>query len=425
MFTSIALKNFKSISKVQMKLGRINIFIGPNGSGKSSILQSLMLIKQSIDSPDLRPNGEKIELGLLSHLLKSGTRSFSIQLLSRYSPDVDEIERIDLDHSPGGFTTVIHHFKLEANANNITSLKMGFRPRRRNVREFILEKEWNPILGERRESFHYNDEAIDFNIRQRIGNIFDFQINGTTKQKKIASLLNALSQTFERKLMALSYVPAHRGFTRPSYNLLAQSVKDLSSSSQDRQNQNVATTLGMRRDLEDTISEWMEKVTGVGIRGSLEEGPHVSVEVVKKTINLNIPVIHDGFGTNQLIQLLLTLAISEERSTILIEEPEIHLHPKAQALLAELLVKIAVSRNLQLMITTHSEHILFRILSMIKTGDLEINNLNIFHFDNVGGTSNIEQMVINEHGQIKGGLKSFFEAELDQFKMYFQNSDKT
>jgi len=69
MIEKIRLENFKGIKKAEIELGEITVLIGPNGTGKSSIIQALMVLRQSINSGNLVLSGNLIELGTFRDVL--------------------------------------------------------------------------------------------------------------------------------------------------------------------------------------------------------------------------------------------------------------------------------------------------------------------------------------------------------------------
>jgi predicted ATPase len=99
-----------------------------------------------------------------------------------------------------------------------------------------------------------------------------------------------------------------------------------------------------------------------------------------------------GIGVTQVLPIIVN-ALSLTNSLILIEQPELHLHPKLQAELAELFIETAVQKNKQnntYILETHSEHIILRILRKIREGDLSPNDVSILYIspDRTGSTIN-------------------------------------
>lgn len=133
-----------------------------------------------------------------------------------------------------------------------------------------------------------------------------------------------------------------------------------------------------------------------------------------------VKLVHDGFGSNQLVYVFTQMAAARKSTTICIDEPEIHLHPAAQARLTEVLVDIARDEDQQLILTTHSEHILMGLLTAVAKGTLAAEELKVYYFTREGDAARVERLEVNENGQIKGGLKGFFEAEMNAMDRYLK-----
>lgn len=203
------------------------------------------------------------------------------------------------------------------------------------------------------------------------------------------------------KLRDVCYVPAIRGFDQPSYELIAKPSEVIVPG----RNAEVASTFAYGgRNMQEIISEWSESITGSRVAPRLVPGRKI---VVESDAAGGIPICGDGFGTNQLVQLLLTVAMAGEGAVVAIEEPEIHLHPKAQKKLCEVLVSATESRNRQLVVTTHSQHILYAFLSAVRSGSLEQDGLAIWAFQR--GGMEPHRVDLDDCGDIYGDWdKDFF-----------------
>jgi predicted ATPase len=135
-------------------------------------------------------------------------------------------------------------------------------------------------------------------------------------------------------------------------------------------------------------------------------------------------LINDGTGTNQVILMLTILALAHDRSIIGIDEPEIHLHPKAQAELSKILLELSTQTDKQIIFTTHSEHILYPLLTSIASGksnSLQESALSIYYFDtDNNGKTIFEKLHVDEYGRIKGGLRGFFEENINRLNEYVE-----
>ena len=141
----------------------------------------------------------------------------------------------------------------------------------------------------------------------------------------------------------------------------------------------------------------------------------ITLDFIKNRFSNSI--VHEGTGINQTVLLLVILTAAKFNSIVSIEEPEIHLHPKSQSKLAKIIMRISKNENKQVIFTTHSEHMLYPFLASVaskRRGSLKKEDLAIYYFeeDSWGGNQ-VYPLEINEQGQIKGGLKGFWDTDLE------------
>ena len=110
---------------------------------------------------------------------------------------------------------------------------------------------------------------------------------------------------------------------------------------------------------------------------------------------------------------------------ILLEQPELHLHPRAQADLGDLLID-ALSEGHQFLIETHSEHLLLRLRRRIAETTVKPNetqyrltpdDLAVYYVERWGGKSRVHEVTVNEVGQIPEppeGFRRFFSDDYDE-----------
>ena len=211
---------------------------------------------------------------------------------------------------------------------------------------------------------------------------------------------------------SLKMVLAARGLVRPVYALGIEKVNDVSlQEGLSQQEEQTATNLAYSRPSVEQISPMLKRVTGTGLRADIV--PPQSVEIKSLTATGGVNIVAEGFGFNALIQLLYQLATAERGATIMIEEPEIHLHPKAQAELAEVLAEVALDEDKQVIMTTHSEHITGRLLTLVAEGKLTPDDVAIYAFEkDEEGVCTAKNLGISDDGRIEGSIGDFFEVNL-------------
>ena len=124
-----------------------------------------------------------------------------------------------------------------------------------------------------------------------------------------------------------------------------------------------------------------------------------------------------GYGVNQILPLLVD-TIRARRRAFLLQQPEVHLHPKGQAALANLFAALTKSRGHSFLIETHSDYIVDRMRVCVRKGEIDARDVVILYFapDKKGGVK-IHPIELDEGGQIKNpprGYRDFFIKEIDR-----------
>ena len=126
-------------------------------------------------------------------------------------------------------------------------------------------------------------------------------------------------------------------------------------------------------------------------------------------------MVNESFGVNQTLYMLIKL-LKKSTGLAFIEEPEIHLHPSAQAKLVDVFAEIIKNENKQIFLTTHSENIVPSVLAKIATGELSRDDVQFYLAVNEDDETKIIPQEVNDKGQIEGGMMNFMETELNNLK---------
>ena len=129
-----------------------------------------------------------------------------------------------------------------------------------------------------------------------------------------------------------------------------------------------------------------------------------------------------GYGVSQVLPLLVEMLRRDGDSLFLLQQPEVHLHPSAQAALGSLFCATAASGR-QLVVETHSDYIVDRILLDIrdKRANLKPDDVSIVYFEREDLAVTIHSIRIDDEGNVLNapdGYRSFFTDELNRMMKY-------
>lgn len=381
MLKQLTLENFKGLKKAEIDFGRITVFIGPNGTGKSSVAQALMCLRQSIGKNTLVLDGPLVSLGGFADVLSrdASAKEIGLRLVIEIATEYAALGIAkSASFSYGAYFPADKVARFDA---AISIAEKKFLTASGGSDNPVQVSPSELVLGDHSSSVKIGLKASP--------NVATPVLIGSTSQRgqppspDVVGLYHRetsdLLSTITRLLNNAYLVPTVRGFDKPDYPLSNERATDFPPGSNDK----LASTFAYAgRDLEKLISIWSEEITGSDIGVNVIPGKKVAV--VSNISHGSIPVIGDGFGTNQLVQVLLTLATAPKSSIIAIEEPEIHLHPKAQKKLCDHIVALVKRGEGQIVITTHSEHILSAFVNAVKDGVLVQHDLALYHFPEKG-----------------------------------------
>jgi energy-coupling factor transporter ATP-binding protein EcfA2 len=440
MLTNVWVKNFKAHADTAIDVRPITLFIGPNNSGKSSLSQALLVLRQavargsttltlpvqrkptSLDDPYLFVEDQLIDLGDFGHIVRRGEREISI--------GVDG--HLDFPNSSRSLEPFEAHLELrirqDALAFHKGELKFSIPPLAPSGAfswEFTAgQPQLNvPFVPAPGINLHLIP-VPSFQLLTSGGASFtgspapEVQVEIQTLQQNLPRLpmtfLNSLHPIFplrglEERGSPLTEVPAR--------NLERMSVADRTVA--------LLSMLAYDLDLQERISDWLEKLVQIRIKVPLLPGKRVTLmSVPVESTGADSLFTNEGTGANQLPFILVPIGITPPGETILLTEPEAHLHPKLQSKVASLLLNLARTEKRQFVIETHSEHVLHTVLQAVAKGELSTNDLAIYYFQKSNEIAKCRQLEVSDKGQIPGGLPEFYEHSLFEFSEFLEAQKK-
>ncbi len=432
-YASVSLANFRGFKdEVQIPLAPLTFLVGPNSSGKSSIFDAILLIVQSgfqLNNPqslDINWAGPLVDLGSFKDTVNKHNDKLTMEIGVKLSSEAQDIPRTFYFRSkPSKYRPTDIVFRIAKTLSNplgqVTDLSVTDNLSAANLRLlFQYGKKSSIILSmvNRRSTWNFSEiySPWIFNlwlkkeINAIIGKSKRNLIGPLSGWKRVTKLLTStffenFNSGIERvssgrakpsrwyPIMKVKYTPYRRSGEPSVFEGVDPRMIEFARM-QERHTYGGRKYLEKRRGrvLEDTLKK-------LDIANKIKDNilsPYHSTIVVKDNrTGIDSNLMDVGYGASQVIPVILACS-SYSSSPLFVEQPEIHLHPRAQAVVAELLCKTSSQR--QIIIETHSEHMINRARIMIAQGALDASNvvINYIYRDRKG--SHLLTIPILENG---------------------------
>jgi predicted ATPase len=365
MLRNLHISRFKCFQQLDLELGPLTLLSGVNGGGKSSVIQSLVLLSQTLSEREwgrtLLLEGPELALGSAADVLNQNAR----------------------DSIAFGASTSTERLQWTFKAVDRRALSVELESMQRDGQEVPLSEPIRWLLP--------------------------------VAQAEASSVVSTLRR--------LSWITAER--TGP---------RELLPLRDERGHQHV----GSRGELAAGLLHWRKDETvreELCIQGQpptllhqlkahmQEFFPHCDLRVVPidgaSAVSLQLKPDHRsdfqrpqnvGFGLTQLFPILVAVLAAKKGDVLLIENPEVHLHPKAQQDIGLLLAKVAAS-GVQVIVETHADHVLNGVRLAVKTKTINHHEISIHFFGKSDGTCTPTSPQIDADGRLNSWPEGFF----DQF----------
>lgn len=434
MLTRLGLENFKSWRSVRdLRLAPLTGLFGTNSSGKTSIIQALLMMKQTVESSDRRQvlnlggDADPVRLGTFREMLHGGKGPFELDLewtLPRelVVPDPANPAATMFSGSEMGFCTRVAaagskgRMRVENLAYRFGDGTFGMR--RKEGKEDAYE------LG--------GSSARGFEFRRIRGRAWDLpdpvKSYGFPDQVKAyyqnAGFLPDLALAFEEQMGRVYYLGPLRDYPKREYTWAGaepadmgqrgERVVDALMASQDRPK--ISRGKGTPSfSVQQYVGYWLKQlglVHSFSVEPITPESNLYRVWVTRSPGAAPVLITDVGFGISQILPVLTICYYVPEGSTILLEQPEIHLHPAVQSGLADVFIDAMSRRRVQLVLESHSEHLLRRLQRRIAEEKIAPEQVALYFAREEEGVSRLDALELDEFGNIRNWPPNFFGDEM-------------
>ena len=416
----ITVRGYKSIVNEQsIEIRPLTILAGANSSGKSSIIQPLLLLKQTLELPydpqgALELSGPNVRFTSADQLLSRGSDGFFVGLHIRpFKLGLHFVKR-----SEGGFD--IERMDYEDGLQRKGTLH-------KNMNSDEIKRILQPLVYRWGRGM---EEFINSNIKQLKGVIRHWRcllyaawLKAGEHESEFYRFLPESASAVTELLRRLIHLPGLRGNPERTYPVTGVgptfpgTFENYTASVIVKwQDQNKEKLDKLSRDLKTLGLTWKVEARAISdTQVELQVGrlPRATRGGARDLVN----IVDVGFGVSQTLPVLVALNVAQPGQLAYIEQPEIHLHPRAQAAMAELLAD-AARRGVLVVAETHSSILIRKIQTLVAQGKLKPEIVKLHWFERKDGVTTIRSADLDERGAFGNWPEDFTEVELETESTY-------
>lgn len=418
MLTHLKLDNFKIWrSTGPMRLAPLTLLLGTNSSGKSSLIQSLLLIRQTVkgDDPNLDLNlgnpdaGDSVTLGQFKDLLcRHGAATAS-------NPGNQvgiEFRWKDAEDSAASTLFSARYRKGSSGSAELAYLRLGqdgqgftVERRRPGIYRLQLGHEHKPV-GQSADyrpqrSFAFSPAAIA-DLGERGEAIRDIGPALLDELGKII-YLGPVRRLAQRDYVWAGRMPAHIGDDgAKAVDALIASGVAIQQAGKRKQPEPKAVEL-----FNQTI-HWLKAMNLADNLSVRALGGSARHELLIENDGEQSNLKDVGVGVSQVLPVIVAALFAEPGHIVIVEEPESHLHPLAQSELANLFATVSKQRGVQFIVETHSEHLFRRMQTLIAKSEVLVDDCALYFVERERNRASLSALQVDEFGAVRNWPVGFF-----------------
>lgn len=436
MINNLMVKNFKSIGDdgIKVELKPLTIFLGPNGSGKSSILEAIGVLSQSIERMNFQTTGRLVNIPLVNNIFyKRSSENWLTFEIEIQATDVEINKLIELSNNKlsdniqialqkGAIGYKLSH-KWKSNEFS-QSILIGDYEIAKTEYINISETSWaTKLIFSNSNKTFIPQHSANVILSERAFTPSE-QIEESRPFSDIAKeIVIIIKDRILNRVFLISAVRGRTEFgTRIDSSLNKESIKSLGVGTNGQYLIPILSLIYSNREYEETykkIDKWASKFGLSKFSAGWKGGEILGSDYIDDVLNAVLDLALSSHGSKQILSVITQLFCSDHGAIVMIEEPEISLHPNAQAHLAELFAE-AIQEGKKIMIATHSEFLPLTLNIPIQKGLLKREDIAVYHVEKGEKGSNIQKLELTPKGYVKNWVPSFAELEEQLLKEWLE-----
>jgi predicted ATPase len=447
MLTRLRIQNFKAWQDTgEVRLAPITVLFGSNSSGKSSLSQFLLMLQQTAQSPDRQRvlhTGDAqtpVDLGTFRDIAFGHDERREIDFSLAW--DLPSPLKIEDPRSKDKFSGDSVEFsavvgQVGGREGRLIVQRIRYRLRQDEAPVLAVEMELEAGKAKGRDQYQLTSEGYKLVRNPGRGwplppptRFYGFPPEAVAYYQN-SGFIDDLALSLEKQLGRVYYLGPLRDFPRRFYTWSGISPEHVGWKGEHAVEALLAArqrklSPGVKKHgipFAGLIAQWLKKMELLETFDTKPLGPNrKEYEVQVRTRGSKEPVnLTDvGFGISQVLPVLVECFYAPPDSTILLEQPEIHLHPQVQAALADLFIEAirmredGQERRIQLIVESHSEHFLRRLQRRIAEEALKPEEAALYFVEasGPGGTSSLRPLQVDPYGNILNWPDGFFGDEM-------------
>lgn len=421
---NIKVTNFKCFENTpNLQFGKLTLLTGANSTGKSSFIYGILGVLQSKDFPlDFSPNGNYVKMGNFLEMVYEHDKEKLLGIeLSFYDTDYSQKLHIKTSWKCNSVGNIVlnscecdgdyFNMQIETREDGSQILDLDIDPSK-NVKKENLKKMLSFVASQPSQ----DDEIVNY-VRYALQetHIHDCQFPASTTDaspdikypffyvwREVVTFLQGYNS-------GVNYISSYRQPAQRIYTEIPVSNGKITTSGEGFINE----LLSWKDKNQDKFSEFVDSMKSIGLLSYIEplrlEGGQFKVGVKVHEGDELVNLSDVGFGISQSMPILIGDIELGNNSTLYVSQPEVHLHPSAQAKLGDYFVH-QMNVGKRYVIESHSEYLMNRIRLSIVKGIVKEDDVKVYYMCKENGETKIFDIKFRKNGQIEGAPKDFFDT---------------